>query len=271
MGDPARQHEEEVGQAVHVAEHVLADRLLPHEAEDVALGAPANGARLVQEGGVYRGVRYRDQAGEWHEVLAPLTVGADGRFSKVRSLCGVEPVRSSPPMDVLWFRLPREASDPRDTITFYIGGGLFIFVLDRGNDWQIGYGLTKGSFAQTKAAGIESLRADLVRQIPWLANRAELVRDWQQITVLSVESSRVPKWHLPGLLLIGDAAHAMSPVGGVGINYAIQDAIETANLLAGPLKSGQRDEPLLAAIQKRREPSVKAIQRVAALIPSASA
>lgn len=226
----------------------------------------ANVQRLVEENGVYRGVRYRDSAGAWHEILAPLTVGADGRFSKVRSLCGAEPIRSSPPMDVLWFRLPRAASDPRDTITFYIGGGLFIFVLDRGDEWQIGYGLGKGTFAQTKGAGIDGLRADLVRQIPWLSDRADLLRDWHQVAVLSVESSRVPRWHRPGLLLIGDAAHAMSPVGGVGINYAIQDAIETANQLAEPLKTGRIDESMLAAVQRRREPAIKAIQRFQGIV-----
>jgi 2-polyprenyl-6-methoxyphenol hydroxylase-like FAD-dependent oxidoreductase len=226
----------------------------------------ANVQRLVRENGATRGVRYRGPDDAWHEVLAPLTIGADGRFSKVRALCGAVPVKSSPPMDVLWFRLPRKASDPRDLITFYIGGGLFIFVLDRGDEWQVGYGLGKGKFAETKAAGLESLRANLARQVPWMADRADQLRDWQQVAVLSVESSRVPTWHQPGLLLIGDAAHVMSPVGGVGINYAIQDAIETANLLADRLKRGDVDEAALAQVQRRREPAIKAIQRFQGLV-----
>lgn len=164
-------------------------------------------------------------------------------------------------MDVLWFRLPRQPGDSHDQITFYIGGGLFIFVLDRGDEWQIGYGLGKGKYSEIKAAGLEALRANLRRQVPWIAERADLLQDWKQIVVLSVESSRTPRWHQPGLLLIGDAAHVMSPVGGVGINYAIQDAIETANQLAEPLRSGSVTEAQLASVQQHREPAIKMIQR----------
>jgi 2-polyprenyl-6-methoxyphenol hydroxylase-like FAD-dependent oxidoreductase len=226
----------------------------------------ANVQRLVREDGAVRGVRYRGADNNWHEVLAPLTVGADGRFSKIRALCGAVPIKASAPMDVLWFRLPRRAGDPRDQITFYVGGGLFVFFLDRGEEWQVGYGLLKGKFSEVKAAGLEALRADLARQVPWAADRTGQLHDWNQVAVLSVESSRVPTWHQPGLLLIGDAAHVMSPVGGVGINYAIQDAIETANVLAGPLKTGQVTPALLAEIQKRREPAVKLIQRFQAFV-----
>jgi 2-polyprenyl-6-methoxyphenol hydroxylase-like FAD-dependent oxidoreductase len=222
--------------------------------------------RLVQEDGATRGVRYRGADNAWREVLAPLTVGADGRFSKVRSLCGVVPVKTSPPMDVLWFRLPRRAGDPRDQITFYIGGGLFIFLLDRGNESQVGYALTKGKFAEVKSAGLDALRANLIRQVPWVTDRAESLQDWKQVAVLSVESSRVPTWHQPGLLLIGDAAHVMSPVGGVGINYAIQDAIEAANVLATPLRTGRVTQAQLAEIQKRRETPVKVIQKFQGLV-----
>ena len=220
----------------------------------------ANVLQLLQTDDVTRGVRYRSTDNTWHEVHSPLTIGADGRFSKVRSLAGVEPIKSSPPMDVLWFRLPRRPGDPHDQITFFVGGGLFIFFLDRGDEWQVGYGLMKGSFSEVKAAGIETLRANLARQVPWAADRVDLLTDWKQVVVLSVESSRVPTWHQPGLLLIGDAAHVMSPVGGVGINYAIQDAIEAANVLAEPLKAGTATGTHLAEIQKRREPAVKAIQ-----------
>lgn len=228
---------------------------------DFKLVFGANVQQLVQENGVTCGVRYRGADDRWHEVRAPLTVAADGRFSKVRSLCGATPIKSSPPMDVLWFRLPRKPGDPSDMITFYVGGGLFIFILDRGDEWQVGYGLGKGKYAEIKAAGMEALRANLSKQVPWVADRADTLQDWKQIVVLSVESSRVPVWHQPGLLLIGDAAHVMSPVGGVGINYAIQDAIEAANLLAEPLRNGQVTETQLAEVQKHREPAVKIIQR----------
>jgi len=226
----------------------------------------ANVQRLVQDGGETKGVRYRAGDGRWHEVRAVVTVGADGRFSRVRNLCGAVPIKATPPMDVLWFRLPRRPSDPRDQITFYVGGGLFLFLLDRGDEWQVGYGLTKGTFTETKAAGIDALRADLARQVPWVADRVGALEDWKQIVVLSVDSSRVPTWHRPGLLLVGDAAHVMSPVGGVGINYAIQDAIEAANVLADPLKSGRVSEAQLAAVQARRELAVKVIQRFQGLV-----
>lgn len=163
-------------------------------------------------------------------------------------------------MDVLWFRLPRRPSDPSDLITFYVGEGRLIFFLDRGDEWQIGYALPKGTFTETKAVGLDVLKAHLARQVPWAADRVEILKDWNQIVVLSVESSRVSTWHQPGLLLIGDAAHVMSPVGGVGINYAIQDAIEAANVLTDPLLQGQLQQTHLAEVQRRREPGVKAIQ-----------
>jgi len=169
-------------------------------------------------------------------------------------------------MDVLWFRLPRRPGDPHNQLTFYIGSGLIILLLDRGDEWQVGYVLAKGKFAETKAAGLDAIRANLIRQVPWLADRAGSLQDWKQIAVLSVESSRLPTWHQPGLLLIGDAAHVMSPVGGVGINYAIQDAIEAANVLATPLRTGQVSQAQLAEIQKLREPAVKAIQKFQGLV-----
>lgn len=226
----------------------------------------ANVQRLVEDNGIIRGVRYRGADDAWHELRAPLTVAADGRFSKIRSLCGEAPIKSAPPMDVLWFRLPRQPSDIHDQINFYVGGGLLILLFDRGADWQIGYAVMKGKFTEIKAAGLDAFRANLAKQVPWIADRAPLIDDWKKITVLSVESSRVARWHRPGLLLIGDAAHVMSPVGGVGINYAIQDAIEAANQLAAPLVAGTVTEDQLAAVQKRREPAVKMIQRFQGVI-----
>lgn len=226
----------------------------------------ANVQRLVSGGGAVRGVRHMGPDGAWHEVLAPLTVGADGRFSKVRSLSGAIPETTSPPMDVLWFRIPRREGDPRDQISFYIGGGNLVFLFDRGEEWQVGYAITKGSFGEAKAAGLGFIRDQMNRLVPWLSDHAQSLKDWKQVVVLSVESSRVPAWHQPGLLLIGDAAHVMSPVGGVGINFAIQDAIEAANLLAKPLKAGTVSEAELAAVQRNREPSVRRIQRFQAFV-----
>lgn len=221
----------------------------------------ANVQRLVQKDGSTCGVIYRGKDGQFHEVRAPLTIGADGRFSKVRSLAGIEPMRTNPPMDILWFRLPKQSKDIHDQINFHVAGGQFAFLFDRGTEWQVGYAVLKGSFGEIKAAGIDSLRGSIVRMIPWLADRADSLNDWHQVTVLSVESSRVKTWHQPGLLLIGDAAHVMSPVGGVGISYAIQDAIEAANVLTAPLLEGKVTESQLARVQTLREPAVKTIQK----------
>ncbi|MBA4189995.1 MAG: monooxygenase [Planctomycetaceae bacterium] len=222
----------------------------------------ANVQRLVETDGAIRGVRYRDQANQWHEVRAQLTVAADGRFSKIRHLAGFEPVKTSPPMDVVWLRLPKKPTDASDNAEIYVGGGRFAVILDRGDQWQLGYAILKGGFAALKAAGIEALRQGIAEQVPWLADRVDNIHDWKDVTVLNVESSRVPVWHKPGLLLIGDAAHVMSPVGGVGINVAIQDSIATANLLTEPLLRGTVTDADLASVQKLREPGVKAVQKL---------
>jgi 2-polyprenyl-6-methoxyphenol hydroxylase-like FAD-dependent oxidoreductase len=221
----------------------------------------ANVQRLVQSNGVVQGVRYRSDDG-WHEVLAPLTVAADGRFSKVRSLIGYEPVKTAPPMDIVWLRFPRKPSDPVEDVLIHIGAGHFAAILDRGDSWQIGYAILKGSFAKVKAAGIQALQQGVIELFPWLRDRILELNDWKHMTVLSVESSRLEKWFAPGLLLIGDAAHVMSPVGGVGINYAIQDAVEAANLLTDSLERGHVDVTELEAFQKLREPVIKTIQKL---------
>jgi len=224
---------------------------------------------LVEEDGVVRGVRYEAVAGR-HEVRAVLTVGADGRGSRVRRLAGFEPVKTSPPMDVLWFRLPRKKEDP-EGIVGRIGLGHIAVMLDRDDHWQAGYVIPKGTYPELRREGIESLHRGFSRLIPEFADRVEHLKDWQQASLLSVESSRCPRWYRPGLLLIGDAAHVMSPVGGVGINYAIQDAVVAANVLSGPLQESQArlvdlEARYLAAVQRRRELPTRLIQRAQALI-----
>jgi 2-polyprenyl-6-methoxyphenol hydroxylase-like FAD-dependent oxidoreductase len=189
-------------------------------------------------------------------------VAADGRFSKLRHLAGIETVGTAPPMDVVWLRLSKRAGDPDEGAEIYVGGGKMAVILDRGDQWQIGFVISKGSYASVRSGGIEPLRNDLGRLIPWLADRTGELTDWKQTTVLNVESSRATTWHKPGLLLIGDAAHVMSPVGGVGINVAIQDAIAAANRLTEPLRSGRVTEADLAAVQNDREFAVKAVQRL---------
>src|SRR5215203_4554810 len=224
---------------------------------------------LVEEEGVVRGVRYESEDG-WYEVRAILTVGADGRGSRVRRLAGFEPVKTSPPMDVLWFKLPREPDDPEGAMG-RVGRGHIAILLDRFDYWQAGYVIPKGTFPELRHEGIESLRRSFAELIPEFADRLEHLDDWRQVSLLSVESSRCPRWYRPGLLLIGDAAHVMSPVGGVGINYAIQDSVVAANVLAGPLKESQaRLVDLgvrhLAAVQRRRELPTRLIQWAQAVI-----
>jgi 2-polyprenyl-6-methoxyphenol hydroxylase-like FAD-dependent oxidoreductase len=224
---------------------------------------------LVEEGGLIRGVRYEAEDGR-HEVRAVLTVGADGRGSRVRRLAGFEPVKTSPPMDVLWFKLPREEGDPEGVVGRF-GRGHIAVMLDRHDYWQAGYVIPKGTFPALRHEGMEALRRNFAELIPEYADRLGHLKGWKQVSLLSVESSLCPRWYRPGLLLIGDAAHVMSPVAGVGINYAIQDAVSAANVLAGPLKESQErlvelDVKYLAAVQRRRELPTRLIQRFQALI-----
>jgi 2-polyprenyl-6-methoxyphenol hydroxylase-like FAD-dependent oxidoreductase len=223
----------------------------------------ANVQRLVEDNGTVVGVRYRDGENRWHEVRAPLTVAADGRHSKVRSLVGFEPLRAAPPMDVMLTHLPKEPGDAVDEGTMHVGGGHFVVIFDRGETWLVGYVYLKGGFQALRSAGISELAKKLGEVVPeWKDRFARHLTDWKQCPVLNVESNRLPVWHKPGLLLIGDAAHVMSPVGGVGINYAIQDAIETANQLTGKLKAGVVTDADLTGVQQTREWPAKVIQRV---------
>lgn len=213
---------------------------------------------LIEQDGRVRGVRYKLDEGR-HEVHAELTVAADGRGSRVRHLGGFEQVKTSPPMDVLWFRVPRREGDPEGSIAHF-AAGQGIVMHDRGEQWQCAYLILKGSFGQLRAAGIVELRQRIVSAAPQFAERFEHLKDWGQVSMLSVASSRVKRWHKPGLLLIGDAAHVMSPVGGVGINYAIQDAVVAANALVEPLRAGHVTESDLRRVQRRRELPTRLIQ-----------
>jgi len=226
------------------------------------LRTTANVESLIEENGSIRGVRYRSIDG-LHEVRATLTVGADGRFSKVRHLAGFEPIKTSPPMDILWFRLPHLPEDPQDDAGRVRGGfanGRMLAVFDRFDYWQVGYVFPKGTYQDVRAAGLEALRNSIVAIEPGFAKHVIALTDWHQLSLLSVESSRCPRWYKPGLLLIGDAAHVMSPVGGVGINYAIQDATVASNMLASPLKAGHVEVSELAKVQSDRELPTRIIQ-----------
>jgi 2-polyprenyl-6-methoxyphenol hydroxylase-like FAD-dependent oxidoreductase len=227
----------------------------------------ANAGQLIEENGVVRGVRYQSTDG-WHEVRALLTVGADGRFSKVRQLAGFVPVGTSPPMDILWFHLPHLPADPdtSDRVLGGLAGGRMLVVFDRFDYWQVGYVLPKGHYQELRAGGIDAFRRAIAAVEPRLSEHVAALTDWHECSLLSVESSLCPKWWKPGLLLIGDAAHVMSPVGGVGINYAIQDAVVTANLLTARLKEGRITSEDLARVQKERERPTRVIQAMQSFV-----
>ena len=215
---------------------------------------------LIEEDGEIRGVRYRSDGGR-HEIRAALTVGADGRGSLVRHLAGFRSEKTSPPMDVLWFRLPRYPADAATgSVTFRVQTGRLLIVFDRSDCWQVAYLFAKGTYRRLREAGLEALRTSVAELAPEFADRVEALDDWKQVAVLSVESGFVKRWYRPGLLLIGDAAHIMSPVGGVGINLAIQDAVVAANVLAGPLGAGRVRLSDLAAVQRRRGWPTRVIQ-----------
>ena len=215
---------------------------------------------LIEEDSVVRGVSYRSSEGLC-EVRAPLTVGCDGRFSRLRKCAGLEPVSQSAPMDVLWFRLPRRPEDHEDQATLNIGQGQFVVLISRIQEWQIGYVVPGGAYHRLKSEGVSALQRSVATTVPWLADRVELLNDLRQVNVLSVEASRLSRWHRPGLLLIGDAAHVMLPIGGVGINCAIGDAVEAANVLTEPLAAGRVQEDHLAEVQRRRERLTSIVQR----------
>ncbi len=215
---------------------------------------------LLEEEGQVRGVRYRAHDG-WHEVRTLLTMGTDGRFSRMRKLAGFEPIASSPPMDVLWLRLSRKPDDPHGLMGRF-GGGRALICLEREDHWQIGYIIGKGTYQQVHTAGLETLRQGIAETAPEFADRVVELQDWKQVSMLSVEANRLPRWYRPGLLLLGDAAHVMSPAGGNGINYAIMDAVAAANILTAPLQAGQVTVADLARVQRRREWPTRIIQTI---------
>ncbi|WP_062348885.1 FAD-dependent oxidoreductase [Herbidospora yilanensis] len=219
--------------------------LMEHKAVDV-----------IREGDAVRGVVV-ESGGARTEIRAALTVAADGRHSDLRAAVGFEPADIGAPMDVLWFRLPRHDGHP-DDVFLRPGRGTALVSFNRGDYWQMAYLIPKGGFDDLKAAGLANFRSSVTNLLPYL-DTSEVTFD--DVQLLTVVVDRLPRWHLPGMLVIGDAAHAMSPVGGVGINLAIQDAIAAGNLLAGPLGRAQRNRrpvldpvpaSLLAKLRRRR-------------------
>ena len=214
---------------------------------------------LIFEGERVVGATYRTPDGQLHEVRATLTVGADGRTSRVREAAGLRLRETSPPMDVLWFRLSRRPTDSA-SLGLRLLPGHFFALINRRDYWQVAYVIPKGAYDQVRAAGLDAFRQAFAEGVPELADRVSEIRDWQQVKLLTVRADRLQRWYRDGLLCIGDAAHAMSPVAGVGINVAIQDAVEAANRLWQPLKRGDVRLRHLARVQRRRELAVRLIQ-----------
>ena len=218
----------------------------------------ADATDLIEENGRIVGLIARTPDGEL-TIRADLTVGCDGRHSTVREKAGFVSEDYGAPMDVLWFRLSKKTSDSADTFG-HIEAGRLMVMLDRGDYWQCAYVIPKGGIERVKSDGIEAFRGRVVDMSPFLADRVGELKSWDDVKLLSVTVDRLKTWWRPGLLCIGDAAHAMSPIGGVGINMAVQDAVAAANQLAGPLRAGKVTDEDLAAIQERRTLPVKFTQ-----------
>ena len=197
-----------------------------------------------------RGIRAEAPEGSL-EVRADLVVAADGRHSDLRRAAGLAVEELGAPIDVLWFRVSRAVGDPEETMGRFLAGAVFVMI-QRGDYWQCGLVIAKGGFDTVQAAGLDAFRARIRGLAPFLDDRVNELTDWGRVRLLTVRVDRLRHWYKPGLLCIGDAAHAMSPIGGVGINLAIQDAVAAANLLAAKLRDGDVNETDLQAVQRRR-------------------
>ena len=215
---------------------------------------------LVEEDGRVVGLRAKNPDGEV-VIRADLVVGADGRHSTVRDKAGLKSDDYGAPMDVLWFRLAQKPTDENETFG-HIEAGSMLVMLDRGDYWQCAYVIPKGGIERVKAAGLDAFRGRVVELSPFLADRVGELKSWDDVKLLSVTVDRLRQWWRPGLICIGDAAHAMSPIGGVGINLAVQDAVATANRLAAPLKARSVSDEDLRAIEARRTLPVRFTQRL---------
>ena len=213
---------------------------------------------LIEADGCIAGVRAKTPDGEL-EIRADLTVGCDGRHSTLRERAGFHVEDIGAPMDVLWFRMSRRDSDTGETFGHMEAGRMFVMI-NRTDYWQCAYVIPKGGIDAVKAKGLEAFRGGIAVMSPFLRDRLGEIKSWDDVKLLTVAVDRLSRWHRPGLICIGDAAHAMSPIGGVGINLAIQDAVAAANILAAPLKEGRVTDAQLEAVQRRRTLPTRVIQ-----------
>jgi 2-polyprenyl-6-methoxyphenol hydroxylase-like FAD-dependent oxidoreductase len=218
----------------------------------------------IKDGGRIAGVRAKTPDGAL-EIRSVLTIGADGRHSMVREQAGLQVMDLGAPMDVFWMRISRHVGDPGQSLGHIEPGKMFVMI-DREEYWQCAFLIPKGAADEIRQRGIEQFREDVATLEPFLRDRVGELRDWNEVSLLTVKVDRLTQWFRPGLLCIGDAAHAMSPVGGVGINLAIQDAVAAANILAAKLAAGNLRDGDLRAVQRRREFPTRAMQKLQVLL-----
>ena len=220
---------------------------------------------LIEDDGRVAGARAQTPNGAI-DVHANLVVAADGRSSTVRGLARMAVQEIGAPIDVLWMRLSKRPEDSATAALGNIRNGHVFVMLDRGDYWQCAFVIPKGGYDELRRAGLDAFRSEIAGIVPWLANRVDDIASWDDVKLLTVKIDRLPQWHRPGLLCIGDAAHAMSPVGGVGINLAIQDAVAAANILWMPLQRGTPSASHLQAVQRRRELPTRLTQQLQVFI-----
>jgi 2-polyprenyl-6-methoxyphenol hydroxylase-like FAD-dependent oxidoreductase len=240
----------------------LADHAKRYQGFSLRMRAEVN--ELLFDGDKVVGLRAKTPDGDL-EVRADLVVGADGRHSTVRERAGLQVEDIGAPMDVLWMRLSKRPGDGEQLMGRILPGRLFVMI-GRGDYWQCAYVIPKGGFDAVRSKGLEAFRESLIEINPALADRVQELRSWDDIKLLTVAIDRLKRWYRDGLLCIGDAAHAMSPVGGIGINVAIQDAVAAGNILGPTLRAGPVPESLLADVQKRREWPTRMTQRLQVIV-----
>jgi 2-polyprenyl-6-methoxyphenol hydroxylase-like FAD-dependent oxidoreductase len=241
----------------------LADKGKKYSGFDLRMRAEASD--LIEENGRVTGLRAKTDEGEL-EIRADLVVGCDGRHSTLRDRAGFKSDDLGAPMDVMWFRISRKDSD-WDEIVGHIERGRMMVMLDRDDYWQCAFVIPKDSIEKVKARGLDDFRNAVAEMAPFdVSGRVGEIKSWDDVKLLTVAVDILRRWYRPGLICIGDAAHAMSPIGGVGINLAVQDAVASANILAEPLRRGTVTDATLAAIQKRRQFPTKVTQRLQLLL-----